>query len=163
RRRAAPAAQVRAHVRAAARRARWCPRRAGVRARGDTGVPQVCRGLGRGPDAPTRTMRVGFFGAWDAGYPRNRILRDGLIGAGAAVADVRVRERRAVFRYPALAMAFRRAPHLDAVLVPAFRHKDVPLARLLAGRRPLVFDPLVSRWDTLVEDWALHAPGSAQA
>src|SRR6185295_12921036 len=24
-------------------------------------------------------------------------------------------------------------------------------------------DPLVSRWDTLVEDWALHAPGSAQA
>src|SRR5262249_35854182 len=29
--------------------------------------------------------------------------------------------------------------------------------------RPLVFDPLVSRWDTLVEDWRLHAPGSAQA
>ena len=108
-------------------------------------------------------MRIGFFGAWDAGYPRNRILRDGLGSAGAEVADVRVAERRAVLRYPALALAFGRTPGLDAVFVPAFRHKDVPLARLLAGRRPLVFDPLVSRWDTLVEDWALHAPRSAQA
>src|SRR5262249_40691772 len=44
-----------------------------------------------------------------------------------------------------------------------FRHKDMPLARLLAGRRPLVFDPLVSRHDTLVGDWGLHAKGSLQA
>jgi glycosyltransferase involved in cell wall biosynthesis len=51
----------------------------------------------------------------------------------------------------------------DILLVPEFRHKDVPLARLVAGRRRLVFDPLVSRHETVVGDWGLHAPGSAQA
>src|SRR6185503_157729 len=49
------------------------------------------------------------------------------------------------------------------VLVPEFRHKDMPLARALSGRRRLVFDPLVSRHDTLVHDWGLHRPDSAQA
>ncbi len=109
-------------------------------------------------------MRVCFFGAWDPGYPRNRILREGLARHGHRVVEARVRERRAFRRYPALAAAFGRAGiGADAVLVPEFRHKDVPLARLLAGSRPLLFDPLVSRADTLVGDWGLHARGSAQA
>ena len=109
-------------------------------------------------------MRVGFFGAYDPGYPRNRILRDGLVRVGHEVIEVRVRERRAFRRYPALAAAFGRGGmSAEVLLVPEFRHKDVPLARLLAGRRPVVFDPLVSRVDTLVEDWGLHGAGSAQA
>ena len=108
-------------------------------------------------------MRIGFFGAWQEGYPRNRILRSGLLAAGAEVVDVRVHERRVLFRYPQLLAAFGRTPRLDAVFVPAFRHKDVPLARWLAGGLPVVFDPFVSRWDTLVEDWAMHARGSLQA
>lgn len=104
------------------------------------------------------------FGAWDPGYPRNRILRAGLASAGYGVSEARARGRRAWLRYPALAAAWARvARTADALLVPEFRHKDMPLARLLAGRRPLVFDPLVSRWDTLVEDWRLHAAGSGQA
>ncbi|MEO5617150.1 MAG: glycosyltransferase family 4 protein [Candidatus Eisenbacteria bacterium] len=109
-------------------------------------------------------MRVCFFGAYDSGYPRNRILRQGLERHGHTVIEARVRERRAFRRYPALAAAFGRAGlSSDVLLVPEFRHKDVPLARLLAGRRPLVFDPLVSRVDTLVEDWGLHGAGSGQA
>jgi glycosyltransferase involved in cell wall biosynthesis len=51
----------------------------------------------------------------------------------------------------------------DVIWIPEFRHKDVPLARFLKGRRPLVFDPLVSRWDTLVQDWRLHGERSGQA
>jgi glycosyltransferase involved in cell wall biosynthesis len=108
-------------------------------------------------------MRVCFFGAWDPAYPRNRILREGLRRAGAEVVEARVREHRAWRRYPALLAAGARAGRFDALLVPEFRHKDVPLARLVAGRHPLVFDPLVSRYDTLVEDWGLHAEGSLQA
>ena len=108
--------------------------------------------------------RVCFFGAYDPDYPRHRILRAGLEQAGVEVVEARVRARRAWRRYPALAAAFARAGRgADVVLVPEFRHKDVPLARLLAGRRQLVFDPLVSRHDTLVEDWGLHARGSLQA
>jgi len=104
------------------------------------------------------------FGAWDPGYPRNRILRAGLTEAGHRVLEARVRDRRAWRRYPALLGAWRRvARETRVVWVPEFRHKDVPLAARLRGRRPLVFDPLVSRWDTLVEDWRLHPPGSGQA
>jgi len=109
-------------------------------------------------------MRVCFFGAYDPAYPRNRILRAGLVRAGHEVIEARVREHRAFRRFPALLATFARVgADTDVILVPEFRHKDVPLARALAGRRPLVFDPLVSRVDTLVEDWGLHAPGSGQA
>lgn len=107
---------------------------------------------------------VCFFGAFDPAYPRNRILREGLRRAGLGVLEARVPGRRAFRRWPALALAWRRvAAQADVVLVPEFRHKDVPLARWLRGRRPLVFDPLVSRWDTLVGDWKLHGRASAQA
>jgi glycosyltransferase involved in cell wall biosynthesis len=109
-------------------------------------------------------MRLCFFGAWDPAYPRNRVLREGLRRAGVEVLEARVREHRAFRRYPALLAAFARAGRAaDVLLVPEFRHKDVPLARLVAGRRRLVFDPLVSRHDTLVGDWGLHARDSAQA
>ena len=53
--------------------------------------------------------RVCFFGAYDPDYPRNRILRDGLARAGVTVVEARVPERRAVWRYPALAAALARA------------------------------------------------------
>lgn len=103
-------------------------------------------------------------GAWDPGYPRNRIVRAALAHAGHQVQEVRVRERRAWLRYPALAARFGRdGIGSDVVWVPEFRHKDVVVARLLAGARPLLFDPLVSRWDTLVGDWQLHRAGGLQA
>jgi glycosyltransferase involved in cell wall biosynthesis len=60
---------------------------------------------------------------------------------------------------------FARAPRGSALLVPEFRHKDVPLARLLATvtQRGLIVDPLVSRWDTKVGDWGTTAAVSLQA
>ncbi|MEO5989077.1 MAG: glycosyltransferase [Candidatus Eisenbacteria bacterium] len=108
--------------------------------------------------------RVCCFGAYDPLYPRNRILRQGLRRAGLDVVEACVASRRVWMRYPALLAAWSRvASSCDVMLVPEFRHKDMPLAHALHGRRPIVFDPLVSRHDTLVGDWKLHAKSSGQA
>lgn len=109
-------------------------------------------------------MRVCLFGAYDPEYPRVRVFREALAHAGIETIETRVPERRVLRRYPALLAAFgAEARTADAILVPAFRHKDMPLASGLSGGRPVLFDPLVSRHDTLVHDWAIHAPRSAQA
>ncbi len=108
--------------------------------------------------------RVCCFGAYDRTYPRNRILRQGLRRAGLDVVEACVAQRRAWLRYPTLLAAWAPvASGCDVLLVPEFRHKDMPLARALHGKRPIVFDPLVSRHDTLVGDWKLHAASSGQA
>jgi glycosyltransferase involved in cell wall biosynthesis len=54
-------------------------------------------------------------------------------------------------------------PPCDAIVVGYPGHADVPLARALAGRRPVVFNPLVSLSDTLVGDRARFGPRSLAA
>ena len=114
-----------------------------------------------------RGSGVLFFGGYDPLYPRNAILREGLARAGIAVSECRVDERLKVhMRYPALIARFLESRDRGGiVLVPEFRHKDVPLAWALARctGRGLVFDPLVSRFETRVLDRADAARGSAQA
>src|SRR5262249_21996847 len=114
RRRAAAAAPLPAHVRAPARVPRRRPRRAAVRARGGSGPAQVRGAVGEpearggvpwgagGRRGPGPMTRICFFGAYDPGYPRNRMLREGLTRAGDVVLEARVAERRAFRRYPAL-------------------------------------------------------------
>ncbi len=112
-------------------------------------------------------MRVAFFGAYDPSYPRTRVLREGLESRGAEVLTIRAPLDAAPFlREARLVLAWlRSARKLDAVLVPSFGHRDIPLARLL-GRvadSPVIFDPLVSRWDTQVGDLGRLRKGSASA
>jgi glycosyltransferase involved in cell wall biosynthesis len=52
---------------------------------------------------------------------------------------------------------------VDAVLVGYPGHPDMPFARRAARGRPVVFDPLVSLYDTLVDDRRRFAPGSLAA
>jgi glycosyltransferase involved in cell wall biosynthesis len=111
-------------------------------------------------------MRLLIFGGYDPLYARNQVLRLGLRRLGVQVAQCGVDPRaRGVRRTIQLGWRWIRQARPDAVLVPEFRHKDVPLARLLAtlSGASLVVDPLISRWDTKVEDWASTAPASLQA
>jgi len=108
-----------------------------------------------------------FFGGYDPGYPRNAIIRKGLKRCGVRVGECRVDTRLKVFlRYPALLWRYvRTGGGKRIIFVPDFRHKDVPLAWLLArcsGRR-VVFDPLVSRYETRVLDRGDVARGSMQS
>lgn len=109
-------------------------------------------------------MKIALFGAFDPEYPRTSVLAESLAACGVEVDRVAVpagtpavaREIRLLGRWIA------RARGLRALLVPAFGHRDVPLAALI-GRRaglPVLFDPLVSRWDTQVRDLGRVRPGS---
>jgi glycosyltransferase involved in cell wall biosynthesis len=108
-----------------------------------------------------------FFGAYDPAYPRNLIIRKGWKKLGFDLSECRVGMKRKVHtRYPLLLLRFlcgeRRG---DLLFVPDFRHKDVPLAWLVArssGKR-IIFDPLVSRYETKVLDRGDAVEGSPQA
>jgi len=109
-----------------------------------------------------------FFGGYDPDYPRNAIIRKGLERIGVRVRSCRASgSRRAVFRYPLLLARFLATclGGRSRLFVPDFRHKDVPLAWMLSRipRRMLIFDPLVSRYETRVLDRGDAEEGSAQA
>ncbi len=100
-------------------------------------------------------MRIALFGAYDPTYPRTRVLREGLEAKGAEVLSIRAHPLDWI----------RSARSLDAILVPSFGHRDIPLAWVL-GRladAPVLFDPLVSRWDTQVGDMGRLKRGTLSA
>ncbi|MFB0526149.1 MAG: glycosyltransferase, partial [bacterium] len=114
------------------------------------------------------TMRVCFFGGYNPGYIRNVIIKEGLRKNNVEVVECHTKSKfKFWLRYPILFFK-----HLkfflikyDFIFVPAFRHKDVPLAKLigLLTGKPLVFDPFVSRYETKVVDQKKVAPYSMQA
>jgi glycosyltransferase involved in cell wall biosynthesis len=110
---------------------------------------------------------VCFFGAYDRAYPRSGVIRRGLEELGVPVLSCwSPRKLKVWARYPVLAARYLRMEHsFDVMFVPEFRHKDVPLAAMLArlGGKVCVFDPLVSRYDTRVHDRADARDGSFQS
>lgn len=121
-------------------------------------------------------MRILFFGTYERDYPRNAQVASCLRRAGVEVAErhVAVWDRRehkwaagpAMLGRLALAqarLARRPRERFDAVLVGYPGHLDMPVARRIAGKQPLVFNPLVSLGDTLVADRGRFRPGSITA
>ena len=109
-------------------------------------------------------MRVAFVGGFDPDYPRVRGLREGLEARGVEVRMLAVSPRAGFgARQAAMIAAWAgRAAGVDAFIVPSFGHRDVALLALLArlSGAPLLFDPLVSRWDTQVRDIGRVKDGS---
>ncbi|MCY3712481.1 MAG: glycosyltransferase [Gemmatimonadetes bacterium] len=133
---------------------------------------------------PTPRGRVCFFGTYERDYPRNRTLAEGLKRAGWQVLECHVplweKERDKTGRYLGPFSLFLRAVELklaclrlllkyvvtvgryEVMLVGYIGHFDMPLAWLLTRfpRRPLVFSPLISLYDTLVDDRRSIAEGT---
>jgi glycosyltransferase involved in cell wall biosynthesis len=133
-------------------------------------------------------VRVLYFGTYSRGegYPRNRVLIEGLRRAGAEVFECHVefwedaahkiagatggaRRSRLVLGYAAawvrLALRYLRAPPHDVVVVGYTGQFDVFLAKALAAMRgrPVVLDAFLSLHDTLVRDRGLVREGGALA
>ncbi len=120
-------------------------------------------------------MRVVSFGTYERDYPRNAQVISCLRGAGVDVVErhAGVWEQRRhkwslgagsiwrVARAELQLLARRRGGDFDAMIVGYPGHFDMTAARRVAGQRPLVFNPLVSLWDTVVGDRGRFSQGSA--
>ena len=122
-------------------------------------------------------VRVLYFGTYDRAYPRNAQVISALRAAGA---DVREEHRavweqrhnwsagpRQLLRLANAERSLRRCRDdgwgADALIVGYPGHFDLGAARHVARGRPVVFNPLVSLADTLVDDRARFRPGSPGA
>jgi glycosyltransferase involved in cell wall biosynthesis len=122
-------------------------------------------------------VRVLYFGTYERDYPRNAQVISCLRGAGVEVFErhASVWERRrhkwSLGLGSALKVGFAetrlvlggRRERFDAMIVGYPGHFDMPAARRIARGRPLVFNPLVSLSDTLVDDRGRFARGSTAA
>jgi len=120
-------------------------------------------------------VRVLYFGTYDRAYPRNAQVISCLRAAGVDVLE----RHRAVWegrhnwsvggrRLLRLARAERRlgrgpAPDVDAIIVGYPGHFDLPAAARFAPGTPVVFNPLVSLYDTVVVDRRRFRTGSPAA
>lgn len=112
-------------------------------------------------------MKLCFLGGYDRHYPRNTILRKGLIGNGLEVSECWAPPRYKFWlRYPLLFFRSGRCLVMNNFFfVPEFCQKDVPLAKVLSllAANKVIFDPLASRFETKIMDWKRKPAHSWQA
>ncbi|RIK46254.1 MAG: glycosyl transferase family 1 [Chloroflexi bacterium] len=132
-----------------------------------------------------RTVRICYAGSYERNYPRNRLVIRALRAAGARVEEAhvpvfeRVRDKSGLGMPGALLVGLRllaayvrlapetalRLLRCDALAVGYIGQLDMlvlgSVARLLG--RPVIFNPLVTLTDTLVDDRAIVATGSLPA
>jgi glycosyltransferase involved in cell wall biosynthesis len=119
-------------------------------------------------------LRVLYFGTYERDYPRNTLAIACLRRAGVEVEERNVTVWRGRQNWSAsfwtgakVAVSeltlLRPARRFDALIVGYPGHFDLPAAKVAALGRPIVFNPLVSLEDTLVEDRARFRRGSISA
>jgi glycosyltransferase involved in cell wall biosynthesis len=118
-------------------------------------------------------VRVLYFGTYERNYPRNAQVISALRSAGVTVSERHVSvwetnthkwragAQAAARLVLAEARLLRRpSDDFDALIVGYPGHLDLTAARRVAQGRPVVFNPLVSLYDTFVMDRRRFAPGS---
>lgn len=114
-------------------------------------------------------MKILYFGTYDREHPRNVNAIAALRGAGVEVVERQRQLGRGGFHGLAAVLRAETALHVprredvDAVVVGYPGHFDVPRARRVAGRRPLVFDAVLSLEDELVAVRRRFRPRSTAA
>jgi len=133
-------------------------------------------------------VRVCYFGTYERGYPRNKVVIDALRGAGVEMVECHLplweltRHKTEKFLGPKalilltfrivwgylklISLYLKRVGDAQIVMVGYIGQLDLLLAKLLTTvgkRRKLIFNPLVSLYDTLIDDRGLFPPGSLVA
>jgi glycosyltransferase involved in cell wall biosynthesis len=121
-------------------------------------------------------LRVLYFGTYERTYPRNAQVISCLRHAGVVVEERHVsvweghEHKWAAGPLAALRLARAQARLLrrpddefDVIIVGYPGHLDLPAARRAARGKPVVFNPLLSLEDTLVDDRRRFRPGSLPA
>lgn len=104
---------------------------------------------------------VCFFQAYNRDYLRAETLRAGLAAHGVVLLRCQV-NRRSALRYPlALARFVPLARRADVVLANFRSFELLPLLRALT-RKPIVYDPFISFWQSSCEERQWFAPGSVR-
>ncbi len=122
-------------------------------------------------------MRVLYFGTYERDYPRNAQVISSLRLSGVEVVENHVdiwagKEHkhdvgpRLVFPLARAELKLwraRPADDFDVLVVGYPGHADLRAARHVARGRPVVFNPMLSLWETFVDDRARFDPGSIPA
>lgn len=127
-----------------------------------------------------RPLRILFWGTYDTGKPRTRILLQGLRELGVEVSECHtevwggIEDKSQVsgtgaklrllvkwiMAYPGLLVRFQRLPRADVVIVPYMGLIDVlilwPFAKL--RRLPVIWDAFLSIYNTVAEDRRMVSP-----
>lgn len=105
---------------------------------------------------PLHRLTVCYFGHYDSDYPRHRVLKKALRRAGAEIVEVNDHSL-GLARYLKLFTKSLRC-HFDLMIVAFPSHTDMPVARVVCSlkRVPLIFDALISGYDTILDRQNAH-------
>jgi glycosyltransferase involved in cell wall biosynthesis len=104
------------------------------------------------------SMKVCYFGSYQENYSRNHIIRRGLKENAVKVLECNVPFEAGLRfwkRYARLSALHRTLKNdYDYLFVAEMNHKNMPIAYLLSKiyKKPLIFDPFISRFDSNVND-----------
>ncbi|MEX1029315.1 MAG: glycosyltransferase [Paenibacillaceae bacterium] len=97
---------------------------------------------------------VCYFGSHKTGYSRNSIIKQGLITEGHNIIECNSRAN-VLLRSLILFIKFLKIKgEVDIIIVSEMGHASMPIAKLISKvfNKKLIFDPLISAFDTIVED-----------
>ena len=105
---------------------------------------------------PLQGLTICYFGHYESDYPRHRVLKKALRRAGAEIVEVNDNS----LCIPLYVKLFTKSLrcHFDLMIVAFPSHTDILIARLVCSlkRVPLIFDALVSGYDTTLDRQSAH-------
>ncbi|GGF92278.1 hypothetical protein GCM10010916_07070 [Paenibacillus abyssi] len=95
-----------------------------------------------------------YFGSHKPGYSRNSIIKQGLIIEGYEIVECNSRVNVLLRSFILFAKFLKIKDRVDIIIVSEMGHASMPIAKLISKifKIKIIFDPLISAYDTIVED-----------